>query len=223
VPYDRSIAEVLNAHGDGLKDEIRKCLPATVTAVHPDRQTVDVQISVQNPLFDEYGAVSFEILPSIADVPLGVMRGGGFLVWIPVQVGDSVLLIWSDLSMDAWRASIAGSGPVQPLWAGKHTADSPVAIPCVAPDASFFADPSNAPNDVIIGKDGTQAQVRLSANAISLGATGSDHVALASLVASELANIASTFTMGKDSNGAPITFLPVYTPGNIASTLVKAQ
>lgn len=220
MPLERSHAEILGAYADAIKHDIRKCLPATITAVHADRQTVDVQIAVNALLFDPLGNPFSEPAPSLADVPLGVMRGGGFLVWVPVAVGDSVLLVFSDLSTDTWRA---GDGTARdPGWAGRHTCDSPFALPCVAPDAKFLASPNADPGKVIIGKDGGTAQIRISASDIELGAPAGDFVALASKVATELGKISTALTSIVTSCPAGVgTGTVTYTPGAVASTLVK--
>lgn len=222
MPLSRSLTEVLNAARDSTLDGIKKCIPATVTAVHASRQTVDVQIAIKNPLFDEYGAVAFEKAPSFADVPLGVMRGGGFLVWVPVQVGDSVLLVFSDLSTDTWRS---GNGsPVPPGWVGKHTTDSPFALPCVAPDASFLSSPGADPGKLIIGKDGATAQIKISASDIELGGIA-DAVGLASKINAAVTTIVNAFNTHTHPAPGGATSAPTVpispAPPSVASTIVK--
>ena len=220
MPLPRSMPEILAAFGDNLKNDIRVCLPATVTAVHPERQTVDVVVAVNNPLNDDLGRILTEPAPSLSDVPMGIIRGGGFFVWIPVAIGDSVLLICSDLSTDTWRS---GEGqPQDPGFVGKHTLDSPFAIPMIAPDAKFFADPAAAPTKLIIGKDGSPAQIRLSATDIELGNAATSHVALAELVATELGKIQTTLATGSNSGGA-VVFATPYVPSSVASALIKGQ
>lgn len=178
MPIDRTLPEVLQLHGDSLKNDFRKILPGKVMAVHTSRQTVDVQLSVNNFLFDDLGNIVSDPAPSVSDVPLCVMRGGGFLVWLPVAVGDSVLVVFSDLACDTWRA---GDGePRDPVWAGKHTLASGFAIPCIAPDKHALA--SVSASNVVIGKDGADEQIVISASDIKLGASASDFVALASKV-----------------------------------------
>jgi hypothetical protein len=174
------MAELFGAHLDVTKNEIRKVAQGTVTAVYAARQTVDVQLAVNNPIFDEIGNVFTEPAPSLSDVPLGVMRGGGFFVWLPVNIGDSVLVLFSDLSTDTWRAG--GGLPQDPGFVGKHTMDSAFAIPMVAPDANILIGPGVNPTKLVIGKDGSPAQILISATDIELGATAVDAVALASLV-----------------------------------------
>jgi hypothetical protein len=223
MPIERSPAEYLAAQMDATKNEIRKVAVGTVTGVYPDRQTVDVQLAVNNPIFDEIGNVYSEAAPSISDIPLGVMRGGGMFVWMPVAVGDSVLVLFTDLSTDTWRDSQTTQS-VDPGFVGKHTMDSAFAIPCCAPDASFFADPNNDPAKIIIGKDGSAAQIRISPTDIELGNAVTDAVALASLVNTELGKISTALSsLVAPSGGGPVTGNTYTSPVNVASTLVKAQ
>lgn len=220
MPLPRSTAEILAAHAEVIKNDIRKCVPATVTAVHPDRQTVDVQVAINNLVFDELGNAGSEPAPSISDVPLGVLRGGGMLVWIPVAAGDSVLLIFSDSSADTWRA---GDGSAQdPGFAGKHTLDSAFAIPMFAPDAKMMTSPNADPTKIIIGQDGGAAQIRISEADIELGAPATDFVAMAAKVLTELQKIQATLLTGTVA-AAPgrVTFGTPYTASPVASTLVK--
>jgi hypothetical protein len=181
MPYSVSLGEVFDAHSDTLKDELRNCLPATVTSVNPVLQTVDVVVGVQNPIFSEDGAVSYEVLPALSSVPLACLSGGGFFIWLPVKPGDTVLLVFSDLSLDTWMAG-DGSIATKPGWVGKHTMDSPVAFPVLRPALKALASPVTDPTKLIIGKDGSQAQIKIGASDIELGAVTTDFVALASVV-----------------------------------------
>ena len=194
MPHERTLSEVLLNFGDQLKNDVKKCCPATVTAVHPSTtadyagQTVDVQVATLNVVFDELGTAIQEPPISFANVPLGCLRGGGFLVWLPVTVGDSVLLIFSDLSADSWRAGDGSSQP--PGFVGKHTTDSPFALPMFAPDAKVFSSPGANPGNLIIGKDGSSQQIQIDGSHINLGGpTPADFVALASKVLSALSTL----------------------------------
>lgn len=222
MPYTPSMADILASHAEGVLNGLKKCVPATVTAVHfndtPKRQTIDCQVSIENYVFDPIGNAYAEPAPSFQDIPYGFARGAGFMVWVPCAVGDSVLLVFSDLSCDVWRA---GDGsPQPPGFVGKHTHDSPFAIPFFAPDAKMLADPGG--DKVIIGQDGGQAQIRVSASDIELGTLATDFVALASKVETELSKIQATLLTGANSGGT-VVFGTLYVPGPVAATLVKAQ
>jgi hypothetical protein len=237
------LPEILGAHADILKGDIKKCIPATVTAVYAAKMTVDVQIAVNDVMFDPLGNAYSVDAPTIADVPLGVARGGKFFVWVPVAVGDSVLLVFSDLSSDSWRlAADAPTEGVDPVFLGRHTLDSAFAIPMFAPDAKAFADPALDPTKIIIGQDGGP-EIKISASGIELGAAGatppSDYVALASKVETEL-NAVKTAISALSAAVAFATYVPPlpafaapaavpvvfsppspYSPGPVASSLVK--
>lgn len=226
MPLPRSAAEIFGAHADTVKYDIKKCLPATVTAVHPDRQTVDVQVAIINIVHDDNGNTYQEPPLSFSDIPLGVMRGGGMFVWLPVQAGDSVLLVYSDLSCDTWRA---GDGsPQPPGFGGRHTHDSPFAIPLCAPDAKFFASPNADPTKIIIGPDRDTAQIHIGTGVIQLGHPAADAVGLASKIDAAVSTIVSAFNAhlhtgvqtGGGSSGPPATPISP-APGTVASSLVK--
>jgi hypothetical protein len=221
MPVQRSLPEILRAHADAIKSEIRKCLPGTVTAVDATHQTVDVQLAVNGVLFDELGTAVSVPAPSLSGVPLGVLRGGGFLVWVPVSVGDSVLVMFSDLSCDVWSAGPVGNSAVDPGWVGQHTHDSPFAIPMVSPAAGVLT--STPTNKVVIGKDNADEQILIGPSDIELGRGATDFVALASKVEAELNKIAATLATGSNSGGPVVFATPYTTPGPVAATLVKAQ
>lgn len=211
--------EILGLHSDAVKADISKCLPATVTAVNAAAQTVDVQIAINEILHDDLGNTYVLPAPSISGVPLGVMRGGGFLVWVPVAVGDSVLLIFSDLSADSWRA---GDGhPQPPGWVGRHTKDSPWALPCCAPDSKALTSPPGDAGKLIIGKDGGAAQIKISATDIELGASATDAVALASKVDAFIQTVMSWLPAAGDGGAALKTALT--TAGFTITSTVKSN
>jgi hypothetical protein len=228
MPLPRSDAEILNAHADALKSEMRKCLPGTVTAVDVGKQTVDVQLAINGVLFDELGTAVSTPAPSISGVPVGALRGGGFLIWVPVAVGDSVLLIFSDLSCDTWRAASTGT-PVDPGFVGQHTHDSPFAIPMIAPDGKAFS--SASPDHVVIGKDGADEQILIGAADIVLGRGATDFVGLSMKIDSAVSAIVGAFNSHTHtyspgpSPPAPTTppIIPLGAQPSTAATLVKAK
>ncbi len=242
MPLDRSDTEIFQAFHESVKDDHRKCIPATITAVHATRGTVDVVPAILNPLFDEFGSVSFEQLPSLSDVPIGIMRGGGFLVWLPVAVGDSVLVIFSDLSTDSWRAGASAPTPSRPNFVGKHTPAGPFAIPCVAPDMAMLSQPGMTPGKLVVGKDGADTQIQISASEIDLGRHPTSFVALSNLVDTAVTTIVTAFNAHTHALSVTVPFItaglatatgtgittslvtPITpAPGSVAAALVKAQ
>lgn len=212
MPLTPTLLDVLKTHGDSIKDDLRKVLPGTVIAVHADTQKIDVQIAIDNPLFDQFNNVEFESLPSLKDVPLATLRGGKFFVWMPVEVGDSVLLLFSDLAMDTWLASTPGGDSVQPAWVGKHTSASPVAIPCIAPDSAKFDDIDALKGKLVIGKDGAVGQIIVDGTEIDFGHTTTSFIALADGLKAQLDLIKTaldTVAFALNAQGAIFSALPV--------------
>jgi hypothetical protein len=88
----------LDASGQSLALAMRVALPGRVTAFDATKQTVSVQPVLQQLLSDG----SSEAYPELRDVPVFVHRGGGFVVTLPVAVGDPCLVIFGDRCIDSW-------------------------------------------------------------------------------------------------------------------------
>jgi hypothetical protein len=216
MPVERDLAEVQAATQDVLLEGIRKVAVGFITAVHG--QFVDVQLVTNVPLFDETTGTTFEAAPALGGVPVCAIRGGGFLVWVPPSVNDSVLVIYTDLSYDSWRTS-DGKTLVNPGWCGRHTADSPFAIPMVAPDAKQLGSGADS-SKLVIGKDNSSAQIKISGSDIELGNPAADFVALATKVNAQLQSIGVTLaSIAGASFGTPYVYA---TLGSVASSLVKS-
>ena len=223
MPIEHSDIEIHLAAQDALRDDLRVALPCTVTAVHADSGTVDCQPAILNPLTDEDGRLSYETLPGLPGVPLACLRGGGFFLYLPVTVGDSVLVIFTDLSTDSWRAAQAGPQPVRPIVVGKHTAAGCYAIPCIAPDGAWLEQPRSSSGVVTIGKDNSDQQITISGTDIELGRGATDFVALASKVDTELGKIATAFSTFVPGSGGASFPHPYVSPTSVTATLVKAK
>ena len=219
MPLPRELSEVQSATRDIVLEGVRKVAVGFVTKVNG--QFVDVQLCTTNPLFDETKGTTFESPPILGNVPWCSTRGGGFIVWVPPLAGDSCLIIYTDISYDSWRQS-DGKSQVNPGWCGRHTADSPFAIPMIAPDTRPITDA--VPGTVVIGQDGGNGQIRISSTEIDLGFPATDAVALASRVMTELGKIkvALTTIVTTCPAGAG-TGTATYLPAAVASTLVKCS
>jgi hypothetical protein len=143
MPLPRELSEVQAATRDVILEGVRKVAVGFVTAVHG--QTVDVQLCTKIPLFDETTGTTFEDAPALGNVPWCSTRAGGFIIWVPPSINDTCLVVFTDLSYDSWRSS-DGNSPVNPGWCGRHTADSPFALPMVSPDTDPIGD---APSDTL--------------------------------------------------------------------------
>ena len=103
--------------------DLHTALPATVVKFDKDKQTVDVKPSLKRKYQDATKATE---LPVINSVPIVYPRGSTWRLVGPLAVGDSVLLVFSERSLDVWKKN---GGTVDPLSNRKHHLTDAFAIP----------------------------------------------------------------------------------------------
>lgn len=225
---------IQEAMDDRLLD-VHVALPGKVAKVYDDKPTrVDVKPMIRAVLEEEdTGEFVDEELPVIPSVPVTALRAGDFFVSMPIKVGDTGQLLFNERSIDRFRAT---GEDVPPGDNRMHSLNGAVFIPTgLGKSADDLADAH--PDNLVVGRDGGCAIHIRPDDQIHLGSDGAaDFVALAALVTTQLAAIASAFnghihpgvTPGIGVTGAPgpaPTGLPsaVITPGPVASSKVKAD
>lgn len=144
-----TLAEVIRRALDARLADVRVALPARVEKYDAAKQVVDVLPLLQERAVGEDGAELVESLPVVPNVPVVFPGAGGFRVTFPVQPGDTVLLVFSDRSLDVWQAK---GGEVDPVDLRRHHLADAVAIPGLRDLAHPLA---SAPTDRLsLGKDG---------------------------------------------------------------------
>lgn len=160
-----TLAEVITAAVDARLPGLRVSLPGKVLAYDPTTQTADVQPLLMELAKTEEGADLLEQLPVVPKVPVVFPGAGGFRVTFPVQVGDSVLLVFADRSLDVWQSK---GGLVDPIDTRRHDLADAVAIVGLRDLAHAF---SSAPTDrMTIGKDGGPT-IEITPTTVELGPT----------------------------------------------------
>jgi hypothetical protein len=211
------LGELLAEAVAAARGSIATAIPATVLEYDPVRQAALVKPAISGRYQDpNTGALVPFPLPPIANVPVAFPSGGGCSITWPLVAGDTVYLVIADSSIDEWKAT--GNQENLPADVRRFDLTDAVAIPALRPFArSIPATGWSSTGIVIEGLD-----IRLGSSAAS------DFVALAGLVAAELAKIRTAFnahlhtgvTTGPGSSGPPAT--PMVAPGNVAATRVKA-
>lgn len=102
--------DVLAALKDEIFKELRVCLPGKATAVNLDG-TVNVQPSL---MLMDAAKVSYQY-PTLYNVPVLTLQGGGVAVSLPPAVGDSCLVVFSDRCMDSWKVNQGNPAPLPSL------------------------------------------------------------------------------------------------------------
>ncbi len=144
-----SQAELLRWALNTRVSQIHTALPAEVVAYDLETQTVDVQPLIKRVTVDRDGNQLVESLPQINAVPVLFPRAGGAFVSFPVAEGDTVLLVFSERSLDLWRER---GGEVDPGDLRMHQLADAIAIPGLYPSNAALAD-AHAEN-IVIGFDG---------------------------------------------------------------------
>jgi hypothetical protein len=142
------LSEVLDLVRGSAVADVRVAMPGRVVRWDAAKQQVDVAPVIRNAYEDEDGVRQVEDMPVIPSVPVVFPGGGGFRVTFPIAVGDHVLLVFSDKSLDKW---LAVGGNVDPGDDHLHNLSDAIAIPGL----HDFAHPlSTAPGNTIdIGAD----------------------------------------------------------------------
>lgn len=111
---------------DGRQSGIWTALPCIVTSVNLSALTLEAQPAIQGTVEDENGLLQSVNLPLLVDVPICFPSGGGFLVTLPIAIGDEVLVVFASRCIDAWWQS---GGVQRPAEARMHDLSDGFAIP----------------------------------------------------------------------------------------------
>lgn len=145
-----SLPEVLNTVKDRWFQDLRVAIPARVERYDASKQVIDASPQVKELYEDAEGEQVPLQLPVICDVPLVFPGAGGFHITFPVAVGDTVLLVFSDRSIDAWKSEGGVTSPVD--HGRRHHITDAVAIPGLHHGKAPISNPSTSV--IEIGKSG---------------------------------------------------------------------
>lgn len=152
-----SLATLLtNAISSRLLD-VHTALPAKVERYDATKQLVDVKPLVKAYQLGEDDVAQASALPVICNVPMVFPGAGGFRLTFPVQVGDTVLLLFGESSLDVWQES-SGGRDVDPMDHRRHNLSDAIAIPGLHTNAAPWT--GAATDGLTLGKDGG-AQVKI--------------------------------------------------------------
>ncbi len=149
------LAEVLEGVRESASADIRvSCVARVVRWDASKPREVDVQPVHKRAYLDEEGNRTPEKQPVIPSVPLVYPGGGGFVVTWPMAVGDEVLLVFSDDSLDKYLQTGGGSD-IDPADDRRHHLTDAVAIAGVG---KLSASTSVSTTAVEIGTNGRTFQ-----------------------------------------------------------------
>lgn len=200
------MSEIEHAVEQAIEARVRRLHvagPGKVKSYNASARTVDIEPMIVAPIpagTDEDDGDEEAPLPVLMNVPVQFPRAGGVEITMPVQAGDTMLILFTDWDLGRWRAS---GEKRRPITSAKHGISGAVAIPGLYPSNAAAASFS-------VALTGTEAHFN----------GNSDEVALASYVKAELQKIANMFiTFVPGTGGA--NFPNSYTPSNVGSAILK--
>lgn len=189
-----SLGKLLNDLKASTLADIRVSIPGRIEKYDASTQLADVQPLVKDSYVDRDGSTVYENLPIITNVPVQFPGSSGLRIMFPISVGDTVLLVFADRSIDSWQTQGGISTPTDER---RHDLSDAFAIPGFHDNTAPF---SGAEDGVITVGSSTGA---------------SEFVATAQRVLTELQKIQTAFnahthtgvTTGAGTSGTPSTSL----------------
>lgn len=147
-PRTPTLAALLNRFKAQAFADLRVSMPARVEKYDDATQLADVQPLLKDSYVDEDGERQIARLPVVTNVPVVFPGGGGMRITFPVRAGDTVLLVFSDRSIDSW---LAQGGEASPEDERRHHLSDAVAIPGLHPNNAAWSGTESGV--VTIGED----------------------------------------------------------------------
>lgn len=223
-------AELLQAAIEQRLADLHVAMPGVVTKYDVALQVADVKPLLSRAVIFDDGDEIQEVYPIIPNVPVVFRRGGGYFESMPLAIGDNVLLIFNERSIDNFFYS-SGKTETDPVDLRKHDLTDAIAIPGFYPSGRVLKE--ELASAAVWGKE-HGAQVRAKGTTIEVVTAGAsaatDFVAMATKVLTELAALVAAYNPHTHAytspGGAAVTGSPVplmKTPGSTASTNLKAD
>lgn len=117
--------------------DVHTSLPGAVQSYNAITRTADIEIQVKRVLEDENGEHIYESIGILTNVPVWCYRSAKCYVHIPLEAGDTGLILFSETAIGQWRAVL---GEAYPDDIGRHTLSGAVFLPGLSKDADVIAD-----------------------------------------------------------------------------------
>ena len=185
-----SLAEVVRGATRAEREDIFVARAGRIAKYYPETNTADIRPMVKHALYRVGGLGRvYDELPMLPSVPVMFPRAGDFVITMPVNEGDPVLLVFRDVSHAEWEADGELSEPVD---AQRHALGWPVAFlglyPETMPMSTETADLAARAAGMVVGEHNGPCRIELVPGAtdaddrIKLGADATEYVALANKV-----------------------------------------
>lgn len=90
---------------DGRQAGMWTAMPGKVISFDPSDTTCSVQLTIQLQVLSATGDLSWVTISPLIKCPVVLPGGGGFVVTLPIQAGDEVLVVFASRCIDSWWQS----------------------------------------------------------------------------------------------------------------------
>ena len=139
---------------DSALKEVHTCLPAVVTRIDLATQTIDAQVTIKRKL----SGVAVD-LPLLDNVPIRYPKSATFSLTFPIEIGDHVLIIFSERSIDTW---LKYGGLQDPFDIRKFSLSDAFAFPMMYNDADVIPNFSTTDLEIKTNSGDTKIIVKAS-------------------------------------------------------------
>ncbi len=164
-----SLADVIRVALDRRLMDTYVSMPGIVHSYDPATQTASVQPALRKLAPDPSGIDKVVQLPVLQRVPVVFPGSGSWRITCPVEEGDTVLLLWSDRSINVWKSTGLEGDPLVP---SQHAIADAIAIVGLVPPGK--ARVALATDRISIGSAGG-AVVDVLDDEVRLGAASASH------------------------------------------------
>ena len=126
MSIQKSLVDTLDAFIQRRLAQVNVSIPGRVQSYNASQQSATVQPLIQEAYIKEDGTRGVRDLPIIQAVPVAFPGAGSYGFTFPLTKGDTVMLLFSQASIDKWRKQ---GGKVDPLDDSRHDLSDAIAIP----------------------------------------------------------------------------------------------
>lgn len=182
--------------------ELNVCIPAIVKAYNSADNTVDLQPAIQAVLKDN----SFLTLPQIFDIPVLELGGKGLSIKIPLEAGDTGIVIFCDRDISLFKQEKKNT---QPNTLRKHDLSDGIFIPMKFGNSGASSNISIESADGNTKLEVTSSGITITGNVTVDGTiTATDKITATDLttntVSSFNTHVHGGVRSGSDSTGTPV-------------------
>lgn len=168
MPLPRSRVEVIEKAVRAKLDGVYTTLPGIVQAYDAAKNLADVRLAVKVSRWSDDGDREYEEIETLPEVPVQWPRFNGYMVAGVLAVGDTVAVHFCSDAIGEWRVSGEVAEPVD---SRRLSVGYPFCTPGLAPDSNPPGDAAARQAGLVIGKEGSDQQIRISGTHVEVGAS----------------------------------------------------